>query len=240
MTSDIERAKAFYGEVFGWSTNDPAPEFGGYTNFTKDGKLVAGLMPAMPQGGVADVWSIYLRVADARATTKHAQETGSAVVADAMDVGDLGVMAVITDPGQAVVGMWQPGEHKGFEVYGEPGAPAWWELHTRDYDASIKWYQQVFGWTTQTEGDTPDFRYTTLIDGETMWAGVMDDAKTLPPEIPPHWTVYFQAESTDDTLATVKKAGGGVMMDAENTPYGRLAIATDPMGAPFRVTGPNT
>jgi len=240
MTSDVERAKAFYGEVFGWSTNDPAPEFGGYTNFTKGGKLVAGLMPAMPEGGVANVWSIYLRVADARATTKHAQETGSAVIADAMDVGDLGTMAVISDPSNAVIGMWQPGEHKGFEVYGEPGTPAWWELHTRDYDKSLKWYQEVFDWKTRTEGDTPEFRYTTMVDGEMQWAGVMDDSKTLPPEMPSYWTVYFASESADDTLAKITKLGGSVMMPAQNTPYGRLAVAADPMGAAFSISGPVT
>ncbi len=55
----------------------------------------------------------------------------------AMDVMELGRMAVVVDVGGAVIGMWQPGLHRGFGIYDEPGTPAWFELHTRDYDASI-------------------------------------------------------------------------------------------------------
>ena len=238
MTSDIDRAKAFYGELFGWATRAADPRFGGYTNFENNGKLVAGVMPSM-QAGMPDVWSIYLRVTDARATTKAALETGSAVIVEPMDVGELGTMAVVVDAGGAAIGMWQPGEHKGFEVYGEPGTPVWWELHTRDYDASIAWYQKVFGWTTRTESDTADFRYTTLVDGEMQWAGVMDSTKILPPDVPAHWAAYFGTADTDAALAKITALGGSAVMPAENTPYGRLAVATDPTGAMFRINGPN-
>jgi hypothetical protein len=41
MTSDIDDARSFYGQVFGWEAQEPAPEFGGYFNFTKDDDLVA-------------------------------------------------------------------------------------------------------------------------------------------------------------------------------------------------------
>ena len=47
-------------------------------------------------------------------------------------------MAVVTDPGGAAIGIWQPGLHKGFGIYDEPGTPSWFELHTRDYDASVR------------------------------------------------------------------------------------------------------
>ena len=34
--------------------------------------------------------------------------------------------------------------------------------HTRDYDASLAFYRDVFGWKTKVESDAPEFRYTTL------------------------------------------------------------------------------
>ena len=41
-------------------------------------------------------------------------------------------MAVVTDPGGDAIGIWQPGLHKGFGIFGEPGTPSWFELHTRE------------------------------------------------------------------------------------------------------------
>ena len=37
-TSDVDRAKQFYGSVFGWSFEDAGPEYGGYVNASKDGQ----------------------------------------------------------------------------------------------------------------------------------------------------------------------------------------------------------
>ena len=75
-------------------------------------------------------------------------------------------MAVVTDPGGAAIGMWQPGLHKGFGIFDEPGTPSWFELHTRDYDASVQFYRDVFKWDTHAVSDTPEFRYTTLGEGD--------------------------------------------------------------------------
>ena len=83
-------------------------------------------------------------------------------------------MAVFTDAGGAAIGVWQPGQHRGFGLLAEPGAPTWFELHTRDYDASVRFYQDVFGWDTQVVSDTPEFRYTTLGEGDDALAGIMD------------------------------------------------------------------
>ena len=64
-----------------------------------------------------------------------------------MVVGENGSSAMIRDPGGAMIGAWQPGTQKGFEVTGEPGTPAWFELHTRAYDKSVDFYRDVFGGT---------------------------------------------------------------------------------------------
>ena len=62
-----------------------------------------------------------------------------------MEVGDLGTMAVVTDPGGATVFVWQPKKMPGFATRGEDGAPAWFELLTNDYDAVLPFYENVFG-----------------------------------------------------------------------------------------------
>ncbi|OAA28492.1 hypothetical protein UG55_10054 [Frankia sp. EI5c] len=239
MTSDVEGARSFYGELFGWVSEDPNPDFGGYFNFTKNGRRVAGGMPKQ-QPELPDVWSVYLLTQDAEKTAAAVSEHGGTVMIPPMAVSDLGTMSVAVDPGGAVIGMWQPGAHRGFELTAEPGAPGWFELMTRDFAGAIPFYRDVFGWQTKAMGDSDDFRYTVQVDdaGE-QYAGVMDAASFLPEGVPPHWGVYFAVEDTDATLELVGKLGGAVAQPAVDTPYGRLAIAADPTGAAFKLVGPN-
>jgi predicted enzyme related to lactoylglutathione lyase len=165
-------------------------------------------------------------------------EHGGQVMVPAMDVMVLGRMAVVVDVGGAVIGMWQPGEHRGFGFVGEPGAPSWFELHTRDYEKSLDFYRAAFGWNTGTESDSPEFRYSTVVVGEEQYAGVMDASGFLPEGVPAGWTVYFGVRDCDRSVSEVVSLGGAVVMPPEDTPYGRLAVVTDPTGAVFRLHQP--
>lgn len=234
MSTDTEKARSFYGELFGWAAGDPNPEFGGYANFSKGGEPVAGLMAAQPNMGTPDVWAVYLAVTDAAATVKAAKDNGGEVYADAMAVGDLGVMAVVADAGGAAVGMWQPGQHRG-GVVATAGAPCHFELHARDYDTSVAFYEKVFGWKPETMSDTTEFRYTVLNVAEGENAGIMDASQFLGEGVPAHWDVYFAVEDADKALETVARLGGSMVLPAESTPYGRIAEAADPTGAHFKL-----
>ncbi|HEX8580715.1 MAG TPA: VOC family protein [Acidimicrobiales bacterium] len=235
LTSDVARAREFYGELFGWTSEEAGAEYGGYVSFAKDGRGVAGCMANTPETGSPDTWSVYLETADAAATADAAVAAGGKVIVPPMPVTDLGVMLFLTDAGGAAIGAWQPGRHTGFGIVREPGSPGWFELHTRDYEASVRFYREVFAWDTHTAGDTPEFRYTTLGEGEAAQAGVMDASAFLPEGVPAHWSIYFAVDSTDETLARAEALGGRVVQPAETTPYGRLAQAADPTGALFKL-----
>jgi uncharacterized protein len=239
MTSDPDTSRAFYADLFGWTSEEAGEEYGGYINFFKDGLNVAGAMRNDGQSGMPDVWSVYLAADDAQATSDAAAANGGQVIVAPMAVAELGTMAVVNDAGQAAIGIWQPGLHRGFQVHGEPGTPSWFELHTRDYDASVAFYRTVFGWDTHAVGDSPDFRYTTLGEGEGQLAGIMDATAFLPDGVPAHWSIYFGVEDADATLAKIGDRGGSTVLPAEDTPYGRLATATDPTGAVFKLIQPN-
>ena len=238
-TSDTDKARAFYGELFGWTSEEAGEEYGGYINFSKGGLTVAGCMRNDGQAGMPDVWSVYLATDDAEKTAATAAENGGQVLVPPMAVGELGTMAVVTDAGQAAIGIWQPGVHRGFQVVAEPGAPSWFELHTRDYDASVRFYRDVFKWDTNVVSDTPEFRYTTLGEGESQQAGIMDASAFLPDGVPAHWSIYFGVEDTDAALKRIVDLGGSVVQPAEDTPYGRLAQATDPTGTLFKLVAGN-
>lgn len=239
MSSDPAKAAEFYHAIFGWEVEGPPQaEFGGYQNFTRNGKRVAGLGPHMAEaGGVANVWSVYLHTADAAATMAAAGAAGAVVMVPPMPVGDMGSMMVVTDPAGAVIGFWQPGTHGGFTEWGEHGTPYWFECQSKDYQKSVEFYPKVIGARLEevgTGGDPdavgPD-RYSQVFVGESSYSGIMDAATLFPAEVPSFWQVYV---TVDDVAATVTKAeslGAEILMAGEETPYGTLAALRDPLGA---------
>jgi uncharacterized protein len=235
MTSDPEKAKQFYTELFGWTYEVGDQEkYGGYTMAFKDGQAVAGMMSN--QGSdYPDVWNTYLRVEDIDAATRAAEAHGGQVHLQPMEVPEQGKMAMIGDAGGASVGLWQFAGHTGYQLAAEPGSPAWHELFTRDYPATVKFYQDVFGWDTEVMSDTDEFRYTTLGSGENATAGIMDASAWLPEGVPAHWRVYFAVEDTDAAVEKATALGGSVVQSAEDTPFGRMATLTDPTGTIFLV-----
>jgi len=238
FTADTDRAEAFYGQLFGWTARSAGPDYGGYINFTLDGLPIAGCMKNDGSAGTPDAWSVYLATEDASATVDAAVAHGGAVIVPAMAVMELGDMAVVTDAGGAAIGAWRPGLHKGFAKVAEPGTPNWFELHARDYDASVKFYETVFHWDTHTMSDTSDFRYTTLGEGENARAGIMDASAFLPAGVPPHWAIYFGVVDVDAALVQIEQMGGSVIQGAQDSPFGRLAEAADGTGAMFKLVTP--
>jgi uncharacterized protein len=236
-SSDVDKSRAFYDELFGWTSEDMGEEYAHYINFFKDGIPVAGAMTNPAIGEMPDTWSTYLACDDVRKTVDVATANGGEVMMPAMDLMTLGSMAFVFDAGHAAIGLWQPRDMKGFGVVDEPNTPGWFELHTRDYDESVAFYQKVLGWDVNVVGDSPEFRYTVLVDGEEQLAGIMDASGFLPEGVPAHWSVYFRVENTDAALARVDELGGQIVMAAEDTPYGRLAQASDPTGALFKFVG---
>ena len=239
-STDIDATRRFYTGLFGWTAEEPNAEFGGYFNFLRDGEVIAGGWTYQEeQGGVPNVWATYLATDDAQKTCDAAAAEGGQVIAPPMVVGEFGTMAFMIDPTGAAIGVWEPNTHQGFATIMETGAPSWHELHTRDFDTAVSFYRNVFRWETQEMGDTDEFRYTVLVNGEQMLAGIMDATKFLPEGVPAYWGVYFGTADCDASVAKVVELGGSVVRPAEDTPYGRIAVVRDSTGTTFSLQAPN-
>jgi hypothetical protein len=238
-TPDIEASEAFYRGLFGWEMPEQpnSDQLGGYRRAKLNGKDVAGVSPQM-EGNEQQptVWATYVSVEDAAATTAAVRDNGGAVIVEPMDVVGLGTMAIFSDPGGAVFGLWQPGSFAGAELVNEPGTFGWSELGTRDTDGAKPFYGAVFGWGFDDEDSARVGTYTIWKAGEAMVAGMLDiGAAGLPAEIPAHWLVYFGVENTDAAVEKVKAGGGSVRMEPIDIPQGRFAVVADPFGAVFAV-----
>ena len=236
-TSDPASAQAFYGELFGW-TSEESPEHGGYVTFQHEGGPVAGCMRNDGTSGASNGWSVYLESKDATATVNMAEANGGQVIVQPMQVDELGHMAFISDPAGAMVGIWQPGSHTGIAAHDVDGSPVWFELLTTDYETSVMFYENVFGWATWTMSDTDEFRYATLGKDEDALAGIMDASAFLG-DAPPTWSMYVQVADADATARQAEEAGGAIVMAPEDSTYGRMAELQDPSGARFKILGPN-
>jgi predicted enzyme related to lactoylglutathione lyase len=238
MTSDVEKAKQFYADLFGWTYETADQEkYGGYVTAFKDGAMVAGLMAKMEdQASMPDAWTVYFKTDDVNATAEAVASAGGQVWMPPMEVPEQGRMAVFGDAGGAAFGSWQATGHTGFGLLAEHGAPAWFELHARDYDGALAFYPKALGWDLTTMSDTPDFRYSTYGDGPESRAGIFDAGKDLPEGVPAHWVVYWAVESADEVVEKASAHGATVLMPAADTPFGRMAALADPFGAVFRIT----
>jgi len=233
---DLDASVAFYGGLFGWEVpeSENAEQTGGYRLAMKGGQPAAGMMPQM-QEGQPTAWTTYVSVGDASATAAAVTDAGGTVLAEPMEVMDLGTMAVFADPTGAVFGVWQPGSFHGAGVVNEPGAIAWNELNTRDRAGAKEFYGAVFGWDFQ-DMEEGEGGYSMITLGDRSVGGIFDMAERGVPEgIPAHWQVYFGVGDADATIEAAKAAGGGAMMGPVDIPFGRFAILTDPHGASFAV-----
>ena len=233
QTSDQDAAKSFYGALFGWSFDDqPMPEGPPYSMALKDGDLVGAIAP-MPRElaaqGIPPFWNTYIAVDDVDAATAAAKSAGGQVAMEPFDVVDAGRMSAITDPGGATVCLWQAGRHIGAGLVNEPGSLIWNELITDQADASLAFYSEVLGLTSELSdmGGNP---YTLLKVGDDMVGG------SMPPPmegVPNHWHVYFAVEDLDASLEQARGLGASVVAGPIPTPIGPMATMSDPEGALF-------
>jgi len=232
MTPDLEGARKFYGELFGWNFVVGQPEMGYYT-MCRIGEANAAGMGLRPKDApYPTAWSIYFKTDDINASAETVKANGGKVMMGPMQVGPEGSMVVCQDPTGATFGYWQYGRHTGAHVADEHGAMTWAEACTRDGATAKDFYAKVLDCQPhKMEG----MEYWTLDKGGKQHCGVMHMDDKFPQEIPNHWAVYFAVNDTDAACELIKKMGGKVNHGPFDTPYGRIAVVSDPYGAVFSI-----
>jgi predicted enzyme related to lactoylglutathione lyase len=102
-TTDIDKARGFYGELFGWKF-ESTPMKPRYDMIQTGAAHGGGIMEEAAGSGF---WLQYIDVADLEASTKKAAALGGTIVKGATDVPGQGRFAIVSDPSGATFALWQ-------------------------------------------------------------------------------------------------------------------------------------
>jgi predicted enzyme related to lactoylglutathione lyase len=106
-TTDLEKAKAFYGQLFDWKLEDVKMGPTGTYTMIRPGKGTGGGMLKHPVPGAPSFWLAYVEVGDVAAATKKAKDLGGTIKLDVTDMHGAGWMSIIVDPTGGVLGLWK-------------------------------------------------------------------------------------------------------------------------------------
>ena len=244
LTHDPDAAASFYGAVAGWTAQDAGQPGVDYRIFSAAGIGVAGHM-ALPPGaeaaGMKPGWLGYIGVDDVDAAVAAIVAAGGTVHMPAMDLANVGRMALVADPQGAPFYVMRGASDQSSTAFApmRDGHCSWNELSTSDQGAALAFYAQQFGWTrgdVMPMGEMGDYQFVTHA-GETIGA-----VMTRPPGgPPPRWAFYFRVPDIDAAAAAVGAGGGTIRHGPVEVPGGDFVImGTDPQGVAFGVVGHRT
>ncbi|WP_101541086.1 VOC family protein [Blastococcus aggregatus] len=229
-TPDVDAAAVFYSSLLGWRLESADTPLGRYVSGVTDAGPVAGMMapPAADGEGVPPAWTVFFGVADAAAAFDRAGSLGATGLQPPTEVPGGSLIAVVSDPAGAVVGLM---ESRGSDPlgWGRPGAAAWVELQSRAVDASVAFYGDLLDWTPAPEDDG----YRILHRQGQPVAGAMAMPPEVPAEVPSYWLVYFAVDDVDAAVRRVEELGGSVVVPTMTVQEMRFAVVADPAGAVF-------
>jgi uncharacterized protein len=220
-TVDLEGAKSFYGQLLGWECQEQS----GHTLCRVGGKDVAGMHSHADEPESGSNWGSSIAVDDLDAALARARELGATVDHEPSDVPGAR-LAVITDPSGAQVTLWRDTGFPGARLVNETGTWTWSDLSTRDPEAGVTFYTELFGWEFRQIVST----YWGISMGPYLIGGMrtMDED---PPRSRPGWVPYFVVADLDAAEKDLASLGGRVLVPPRAVPAGRFLIATDPGGA---------
>jgi predicted enzyme related to lactoylglutathione lyase len=105
ITLNVEGAKDFYRQLFGWELEDMPMEGMVYTVIKAGGKEMGGMMhmPADAPKGMPPAWGVYVTVDDVDSTARTAKQLGAQIIVQPTDIPKVGRFCVIQDPQGAVI-----------------------------------------------------------------------------------------------------------------------------------------
>lgn len=232
ITEDLEAARKFYGELFGWTFERSGARDGQeYWIARSNRAYIAGLLTSARRSDGQHVsrWLPYISVRDVDDSAARAVELGAQVAAAPRNVG-IGRVAAIIDPEGAVIGLARShiGDPDDATTAPAIGRVVWTEMLANDPVLAAKFYAAVAGYdvrTFQRRGGV----YTMLTHDGVNRAGILQNPAS---EVAPLWLTYFAVADPVAAAARVPELGGVVVLPpSPSLREGTMAVVVDPAGA---------
>jgi predicted enzyme related to lactoylglutathione lyase len=211
-TPDADRAAAFYGHVLGW-TYDPSTHEVTNTSQHIGIYSVAGARTLFCCYAVADLQGARQAILAGGGTVDEPQEF------------DFGTVLGATDPQGTEFAVFQPtaGEPRPALNGNGPGELSYITYEVTDSTAFKAFYSRVLYWTFEPGRIDDGWQ----VEQTHPMAGVAGSSAAQ--VTVPMWTV----EDVDAAVARVREAGGTVIEEPSQQPYGKMAQCTDDQGTRF-------
>ncbi len=106
-TTDLAKAKEFYGKLFDWKLEDAPTGDGHPYTVIGVGQGVGGGMMQHPVPGAPSTWLPYVLVDDVAAATRKARSLGATVVKEPSEIAGVGWFSVVVDPTGAAIALFK-------------------------------------------------------------------------------------------------------------------------------------
>jgi predicted enzyme related to lactoylglutathione lyase len=111
ITNDVEAAKAFYGQVFGWQFKEGNIADAPYTVIEVAGKEIGGISPVSPKmPAMSPTWGTYVTVENVEVTLQTVEALGGKILIPPMPIPPTTCFALIQDPQGANVAVISYGQ----------------------------------------------------------------------------------------------------------------------------------
>jgi predicted enzyme related to lactoylglutathione lyase len=224
--TEVDEAVEFYARVFGWRLVDCRGSRGAGA-VCRAARVRFWLVDQdEPEG-----WTTHFEVRDLATATSVVRRAGG-YVGPVRVYGD-GVHVVhALDPTGAALAL-RSGGPAGESA--RAGALAWSDLHTRNYEAALRFYSALFHYA-YLPVDQVGAPYSMFYGDESSGAGLIGGIQhntALPDVVPSFWLPWLTVADVDGASERALALGSSVLTPVASGPFGRMGVVKGPWGEVF-------
>ncbi len=230
VTDDVAAARAFYGELFGWTFR----YVGDYTIAASDDRPLCGMFqrPRPERRPEAKPrWFGYISVANVERAQQVVTKAGGRVLAAPKKLPKRGEQAIFADPEGALFGVVKSSSGDPPDFQAEPGDWVWIQLLSRDGRKAAQFYRSVGGY--EIIENTSSNRLSDVVLASDGYARAT--VRTIPGdqrEVRPTWLPFVRVKNVGESATRAKQLKGSVLLEPKpEFLQGKVAVIADPTGA---------
>lgn len=224
VTYDVDSAKRFYGELFGWKFEEVAR---GYSQIRNGDRLIGGIA-RLDSKDKGTYWIPLMSVADIDQSAEKVRNFGGKMLREPFEIPGRGKIALVTDQQGSPFGMVRALKGDPLDLDPQTGDWLWNEVWTSDPNSAATFYKNIGGYQEASRNlFGKPYRY---LKGEGKPR--LGLVKKPDPSMKNTWACYIKVANPAAIADRAAALGGRVLFapksDVRNA---TVAIIQDPTGA---------